>query len=181
MISVRLETTIVRGKNPITRLDEFERITIPFAQEELIAVANAVKDRMLEIISSGKKHKNKGNSALENNIKTEILERNNNKIDIGVGKISDLNEKAPYWLRLNGGFTPPTTGKKVPLGSFTPEEAPDSAKSGGVWNVGDLHFCFVDKKIHKAVKPFNYIDIAEAEGQRILRSIQKRIENMMKA
>lgn len=179
MISVKLQVQKI-GTPPLQRLESFESFSIPFVQEEIIALANVVKDRMIQIISGRKLHQNRGKSQLENNIRVEIIVQAKNSLVVGIGNISELNNIAPYWKRLNEGFTPPTTGKKVPLGSFTPGEAPDSAKSGGVWNIGDLYFTFVDKKLHKSVKPFSYIDIAETEGYRAFISIQKRIENLVR-
>jgi len=175
MISIKVEIQ-THGINPLKRLDYFETFTVPYAQEQLIAVAEVVRDSMRSIISNRKINKNKSQSKLEKAINVDIIGQGTRVLMVGIGRITEL---PPYWKALNEGFTPPTIGKSVAVGSFS-DGAPDSTKSGGNWNVGQGVSTFFDKKIHKSVAPFNYIDLAEVEGYRVLQDMQKRIQNLIK-
>ncbi len=172
-VSVQIET---RGVSPLKRFDYFETFTVPFVQQEIIAVAEVVRDSMRSIIANRKIHKNKGQSKLEKAIDVDIVGQGSHVLVVGVGRIIGL---PPYWKALNDGFTPPTIGNFVANGSFS-DGAPSSDRSGGVWNVGQGVSSFFDKKLHKTVAPFNYIDLAEAEGYKVLQDVQKRIQNLIK-
>lgn len=87
---------------------------------------------------------------------------------VGVGRKSQL---APYWSVVNyGGYSPPTTGKYVPLGAF-PDGAPVAGKTGGTWNVGAGNYTFLDDKYPKQeIRPMNYIEITMGRMVNVLRS-----------
>ena len=174
-VSVKIE---VKGSPPIDRLDTFETWTVPFMQEQIIALANVVKDTMRSLIEQRKRKRFAEKSTLEKAINVETVLQTSTNLIVGIGKISEL---PLYWKALNDGFTPPTINKLVELGSFS-DGAPDPSKSGGIWYAGQgwKLYTFFDKKIHKTVTPFNYIDIAEAEGYRVLSDIQNRISNLIK-
>jgi hypothetical protein len=174
-LSVKIDT---RGTPPLHRLKYFETWTVPFMQEQLIALANVVKDTMRSLIEQRKRKRFVDKSTLEKAINVDIIFQTSNVLVVGVGKISEL---PLYWRALNDGFTPPTINKFIAGGSFS-DGAPDPSKSGGIWYAGQgwKLYTFFDKKIHKSVAPFNYIDLAEAEGYKVLIDIQKRISNLIK-
>lgn len=174
MIKVKVITE-TKGTNPLKRLDYFESFTLPFSQAQLISVADTVRDEMVNVINIMKRNKTSSPDSLENKIETEILDRSLENIMIGIGRIALL---PIYWKTLNDGFTPPTTDKKVPMGSFQ-GSAPDSTMSGGIWNIPG-NFMFTDTTYpHKYVKPFNYIEIADQLGNSLMRDIDRRIRVMI--
>lgn len=174
-VSVQIQT---KGTPPLQRLDYFETWTVPFMQEQLIALANVVKDTMRSLIEQRKRKRYADKDSLEKAINVDIVMQTPSSLIVGIGKISTL---PLYWKALNDGFTPPTINKLIAGGSFS-DGAPDPAKSGGIWYAGQgwKLYTFFDKKIHKSVAPFNYIDIAEAEGYKVLIDIQNRISNLIK-
>jgi hypothetical protein len=174
MIKVKVVTKTI-GTKPKKRLDYFESFTLPFSQEQLIEVADMVKDEMRSVINTMKRNKTTSTDSLESKIDSEILNRTAENIMIGIGRIALL---PAYWRAVNDGFTPPTTGKKVPMGSFQ-GNAPDSNMSGGIWNIPG-NFMFTDTTFpHQYVKPFNYIEIADQLGNSIMRDINRRIASMI--
>lgn len=95
-------------------------------------------------------------------------------IEYGVGKVSFLNEKAPYWRHVNYGSL--VIGAKwqhmLPFGEFQPgDPIPNPGSFGqGRWNTKEGSFTFIPKN---PIPPMNYIE-------KTLQSILTNVENIIK-
>jgi hypothetical protein len=106
----------------------------------------------------------------------------------GIGKISELNQKAPYWYVLNYGMTTsgnifiPGMGKKAPVGTFIPGlpmPDPSSFRDGrwtpGAWSHSGKSYTFVASRW---IQPLNYIEFLEAYVEGRINQIMKQAGNV---
>ena len=80
---------------------------IPFvkAEAEVEALAEETLESMKKIIDASRVRDDRGTHNLENALgePEEIVNIPGQKLEIGVGRISTLNEKAPYWEMIDAG------------------------------------------------------------------------------
>jgi len=147
------------GKNPINFLHDIPTRFYPEMQSRLVELAEMTVNRMREIISSSKKRPSMG-SNLEDTITSEILDSTGG-IGIGIGNITYLKSKAPYFEVLNeGGYVPYSTVGGAPLGSFYGDR-PVVGGSGQNWERSGEKGFFMKPK--KPIEGIHYIEIAGKE------------------
>lgn len=74
------------------------------AQEQIRIVGHHLADNMRDIITSERKRPDKGTHNLENAITAETISTTAG-VEVGVGRISELKMRAPYFEMLNDGAT----------------------------------------------------------------------------
>lgn len=111
-----------------TTPDKFEKIVetqFINIEEGLKVLGVETRDQMRQIISSSKHRPLGSDNNLENTIDVHFEAGN----VVGIGKVSDLNVRAPYWYIVNyGGWAAPP-GTKV-LGHFGQQSQPNPAFAG---------------------------------------------------
>jgi len=149
------------GKNPINFIRDIQATFYPEMQAKLVELSDITVNRMRDIISSSKKRHSFG-SNLEDTITKEIL-NSTDGVTIGIGNITFLKSKAPYWEVLNeGGYVPYSTAKAAPLGSFEGDRPDSSVVSGNQnWERSGNKGYFMKPKT--PIEGIHYIDIATKE------------------
>ena len=74
------------------------------AQEEIRVLGHHCADNMIDTIESSRKNPDRGTHKLENAIIAETLSTTAG-VEVGVGRISKLQQEAPYFEMINDGFT----------------------------------------------------------------------------
>lgn len=147
-------------------------------QSDALQLGMNLANYMQTFIST--RHKRRGASGkLASSITFEPNPNSTGQIGWGVGDISVLNAKAPYWYVVNYGKTVggqpfiPAKGKFVP-GSFE-GNAPSPALKGGVqkFNKGDGSGMGMFPK--SAIRPMNYIQASRAKFNRDFSRLLARI------
>ena len=143
-----------KGYIELSRDIDFQFITI---ENGLVALGEETKTHMQTIIQTSKKRSGSKNE-LENSIRVHKQKITANRIDVGVGKKSELPK---YWAVINyGGYSGAAlSGKKVP-GSFGGSPPNPSYKGTGIGHEkydyarGGPYFM----KVESPIMAMNYID-----------------------
>jgi hypothetical protein len=72
------------------------------AQEQIRILGHRTADNMRDVINSSRKRPEKASHSLDNAIIAETLSTTGG-IEVGIGRISTLNQEAPYWEMINDG------------------------------------------------------------------------------
>ena len=149
-------TVKTEGKNPLNFIQDVQSIFYPEMQQKLVELSYDTLNMMREIIVQNKKRPSLGGN-LEETLDVDILNTTAG-VSIGIGNISDLKAKAPYYEVLNdGGYVPYSTVGSAPLGSFYGDR-PEKGGSGQNWErSGEKGFYMKPKK---AIEGISYIDLS---------------------
>ena len=81
-----------------------DNLVYPEAQEQMRILGHHAADEMRNIIISERKRPDKGSHNLENAITAETISTTGG-VEVGIGRISELKIRAPYFEMLNDGAT----------------------------------------------------------------------------
>lgn len=148
----------------------FEKNTLSFirnlSERHLSEIAKKseiiMKEKIKESISRAESSGN-----LENSIFSERVSQGR----YGVGKISHMNQVAPYWAHVNFGSVAvgASHSHRVPVGGFNPGFKPPSPGSSGErWFVAQGGYSFIPSQ---PIAPLNYIDKTIFEQNRIVSEV----------
>ncbi len=155
MISMQLKVSS-KGKDPLQFINDIKYQFFPEVEGKIIEFSEFTVNRMREIIKANKKRPSLG-SNLEDTIDYEIL-NSVGGVSVGIGNLTLLDSKAPYYEVLNnGGYIPYSTRNAAPLGSFYGDR-PIQGGSGQNWErSGNKGFLMIPKK---PIEGILYIDQA---------------------
>ena len=156
MIRIRVFKQSGPGFEDIIKDIQMQFLTI---SEGLLKLGEETKTHMQTVIQTSKKRAG-SKSKLENAIQV-YHEKLPNRIDVGIGKISEMSSSVPYWYVVNyGGYSGAAlSGKKVP-GSFGGNPPDGAYKGTGVgyekydYSKGGPYFM----KVESPMMAMNYIE-----------------------
>jgi len=167
MFRVEIKTS---GKDPISFIQDIKSIFYPEIQAKLLSLSYDTVDVMREIVVQNKKRPSLGGN-LEETLNVDIL-NSIGGVEIGIGNISDLKAKAPYFEVINdGGYIPYSTAGGAPLGSFYGDR-PEVGGSGQNWERSGEKGFFMKPK--KAIEGIGYIDSGVKYLTKSLETITKK-------
>jgi len=124
-------------------------------KQELKDLGSQTEDKIKSVISSSKVRPQAGDpTTLEDTMYVEYFD-NGVQYGWGVGKVDELNDKAPYWRAVNYGSSH-MVGRRLPLGIFNPGEGKPSSENfrDGRWQEGGGYSPIVTRPI----PPMNYLE-----------------------
>ena len=172
--------TTTKGKNPISWIREVEgRIYFEF-QYRLMELGELTAERMKGIVTSSGYKLDKLANAIDSKILQSVA-----GVVIGIGEIAKMpksDQGNTYWEAFNDGFTPGSSNKLVPLGSFD-GNAPSIGHTGSKWQVGTGNYTFLDNiPVKRTVEPLRYIQISEKELEKhIIKEISRLTKELNQA
>lgn len=156
---------------PLSEITRTVNKDVQAIQNKMSEIGNKTKSVMISNINSGIKRKSSGQ--LSSVMNMELLP-GLDTIFVGVGKISDLNSKVPYWFVVNYGarfpgnmdsalagktgapYVPPITRGSFASTPTNPDGSLSDAQRNQVWNTRkNGKFYMVPKK---PIRPSNYIE-----------------------
>jgi hypothetical protein len=111
MIRINIDWQGKKGLDNLIRYIE-NNLVYAEAQEEVRILGHKTADYMRNTINSARKRPSKASHALDNAITAETLSTTGG-VEVGIGRISKLNQEAPYWEMINSGASYTTRIKHI--------------------------------------------------------------------